>query len=109
MRVRQLDRLDQRSITSDIPRCEADPLLARRVEGNLEMALAKACRVGRRDDLKIGTLSIAPDDLDEVEWERPFHVRDDLLLVPGALDAVRRDQNFARRYEVIAALQDLDD
>src|SRR5438477_10159510 len=65
-RRRQLDWLHERAVACRIPYREAHPLLARRVERDLEVVLAERPEIGHRNDLAIGLLPVAPHDFGEL-------------------------------------------
>src|SRR5262245_1947605 len=70
----QLDGLDQRAVPCGIPHGKSHPLPASRVEGNLEMVFSECRQIRHGDDLAVGFLAISPNNLGELERERPLDV-----------------------------------
>src|SRR5688572_25692509 len=69
----ELGRLGERAVARDVPGREAHPLRAR---GDLDLEALPAERRARGGghDLGVGTTSVAPDRLDEVERKGPLDV-----------------------------------
>jgi hypothetical protein len=81
---RQLDWLNERSVSCRVPHGESHPLLISRIEWYLEVMLAERGKIGQRNNLPIGLRSISPDYLCELQWKGPFDVRGDGALIAAS-------------------------
>src|SRR5262245_6908 len=97
-----MHRLPECAVARRVPRRKPHPLLSARVERNSEAVTAERRLIGSRDDLAIGLLAIAPDYLDEFQWERPLQIRHDGSLIARAFQAKALEQHFAARDEEVA-------
>src|SRR5690349_782619 len=91
-----LHGLPHRTVTRGIPRRDSDPLLARWIERNVEAPSRHWRQLRCRNDLSAGGHAVAPNDLDEVQWKRPFNFRSKNLVTTGTCDGKGRNQDLAR-------------
>ena len=67
------DRVDERSVASDIPYFDAGPLPILGLCASLERGIAERAGLAEIESPGEGFFAIAPNDLAESEWEGPLN------------------------------------
>src|ERR1035441_6211987 len=105
----EMHGLGEGAVAGGVPNGEAYPFLARGIERDCELLGAESGQVGGWNHLRVGGIAIAPNQLDELQGEGPFHVGSVGAAGAGAFDAPVAQQDFAAGDEEIPGPHGADD